>query len=206
MIRSTIAVLMFASAIISSCKKEKDPVPPKSISELIKNKTWSGLVKYSTVSYNDPFSISFQNNIFTWSERNGDYPGVFVIVEDERKVILTFATGSKFDMIIPGETKAEKFNYGAAYNWNILNCEANPTANDILVGTKWKTGSGTAIEFISASQLKFTGSTFSYSRNGAVIKFTNGASSFFLVFNGNKMGGLMYSTSGMLTSVEFVRE
>ena len=208
MYRSIIAALMIALMLFSSCKKnDKDTVPLKSITELFTNKSWSGLIKYSSSSYYDPYCISFKNTSFLWSERSGDYAGTYIIDEDERKVSLIFTSGgSSFHMQIPGEKKVDKFTYDFVYPWNIQNCEANPTAKDDIVGSKWGIGSGTAIEFISTTDLKFTGTTLPYDRIGAVIRFNTGVSLFFLVFNQNKMQGLLTLPGGSVSSVMFVRQ
>lgn len=192
---------VLTAGIFSSCKKNTDEI--KDIKPLFSNTTWTGEIKYPTVSVPEPVGIWFDGNgTFTWHERGGNYVGVFTVNNDDKTVSLTFNNGSMFTASITNDNKFANLQYGSNFSLVINRLGLNTTAVNAqqLAGTNW---SGTIyytavssqrefkINFKSASLLEnYVNGFFSnspYQINHNTIRFSG---AFGIIENGEIIGSL----------------
>jgi len=154
-------LILFLCIVLQStlcCKKKDDPPPPKNWKDELPGSTWVGEFRYKSGAYTDsqPFSISFLQSDFGWSELSGDYPGTYT-VEENNKILLKFATGSSISAEIENN-EWRNFKEVTPLGWEIDNLSLSTKLKpNQLINTIWQGQQGSypmILQFISSSQLK----------------------------------------------------
>jgi hypothetical protein len=179
------AIALLVTVFFISCKKDNGTSAPKDYAASLKDKTWSGQLKYTNkpVEY---YSVHFNaDNTLIWSQFSGDYTGHWTT--DGKQLTMTFdASSANIKANITDDDKLT--NIIASSNLYIINSGeliANP--NMVLDNTVWigvflsNTGPSSPIKLIFKPNLKvetirgqyniFNVYTYTRSQSGAVLRF-----------------------------------
>ncbi len=181
-------VFLIASSLsiltMPGCKKETE----SNYAYLLKEKIWTGTLKYQSNSNPEPFSIKFSTDgSFFWHENKEDVSGTWKL--DGPKLELNFSGGKQLKAELTEDSTMKNFigdnTRGITIVQSILNTNADINVNDI----RWVV-SGTH------DRIEFSGSRFTYyewgifntgnyyfNRQNGTMRVSGGAEkAFFVIF------------------------
>ena len=160
---------------MSGCKKETE----STYTSLLREKTWTGTLKYQSAIDPEPFSVKFSSDgSFSWHEVKEDVSGTWK--SDGSQLVLNFSGGKQLKAELATDSTMKNFIGDEIKGVNIVQSRLNTNADINVDDIRWVV-SGTY------DRVEFAGSRFTYYEWG----FHNAGNYYF-----NRQNGTMRVSDG----------
>ena len=141
--KNTLIIVLTAicCTVLAGCSKRTND-PPKDYSSSFKNTVWTGEIRYSTRTKNEPFSVILkEDGKLEWYEFTGIYTGSYQVNNEKKEVTLTFSSGDSFTASIKNDSTLSNFRNNGSYSWEIrsagLHNYAKGFSGQSVIGVTW---------------------------------------------------------------------